>query len=78
MNDLKGCYDRIVHTVAILVLMAFGVEHTAASMLMETLQLAEHLIKTGFGVSEPLYGNRGLVPEQGLGQGNGNAPAYGA
>ena len=75
MNNLKGCYDRIVHIVAILVLMAYGVDHTAAAMLMETLQLAEHSIKTGFGVLEPLYGNNEEVPEQGLGQGNRNAPA---
>jgi hypothetical protein len=25
MNDAKGCFDRIVHTVAILVLLSFGV-----------------------------------------------------
>ena len=75
MNDLKGCYDRVVHTVAILVLLAFGLNYTAAKLMMEVLQVAEHSIKTGFGVSQPAYGGREEVPEQGLGQGNGCAPA---
>ena len=75
MNDLAGCYDRIVHTVAILVLLAFGMEYQTARLLMETLQAAEHSIQTGYGISDPMYGGNDPVPTQGLGQGNGNAPA---
>ena len=76
MNDLKGNYDRIVHTVAILVLLSFGIHYDTARMMMEVLQLAEHRIKTGYGVSQHLYGGKkgDPVPEMGLGQGNGNAP----
>ena len=76
MNDLKGNYDRIVHTVAILVLLSFGLHYESTRFLMEVLQVAEHCIKTGFGVSQPLYGGykKGEAPEMGLGQGNGNAP----
>ena len=77
MNDLKGNYNRIVHTVAILVLLSFGLHYESARFLMEVLQVAEHCIKTGFGVSQPLYRGykKGEAPEMGLGQGNGNAPA---
>ena len=76
MNNLKEYYDRIVHTVAILVLLSFGIHYDTARMIMEVLQLAEHRIKTGYGVSQHLYGGKkgGSVPEMGLGQGNGNAP----
>ena len=55
MNDAKGCYDRIVHTVAILVLMSFGLNHTVAQILFQVLQTAEHNIKTGYGVSQTGY-----------------------
>ena len=75
MNDLKGNYDRIVHTVAILVLLSFGIHYDTARMMMEVLQLAEHQIKTGYGLLQHLYGGKkgDSVPEMGLGQGNGNA-----
>ena len=74
MNDAKGCYDRIVHTVAILVLMSFGLSHTPAKVMFEMLQTAEHNVKTGFGPSQKAYGQQS-PPIQGAGQGNGCAPA---
>ena len=53
MNDLKGCYDRVVHTVAILVLLAFGLNYTTAKLMMEVLQVAEHSIKQVSGYHNP-------------------------
>ena len=73
MNDAKGCYDRIVHVVAILVLMSYGLSYKSARVLFETLQKADHQIKTGFGVSEVMYGNDPTL-HLGLGQGSGHAP----
>ena len=64
MNDAKGCYDRIHHVVAILVLMSFGLSWLPTKILFEALQLAEHRIKTGYGVSEHVYGNS-IIPEMG-------------
>ena len=72
MNDARGCFDRIVHTVAILVFMRFGVPAMIARILFGRLQKARHRIKTGFGISEPVYGDE-KVPIQGSGQGNGIA-----
>ena len=37
MNDTKGCYDRIDHTFAVLVLMYFGVPWHVATMLFRIL-----------------------------------------
>ena len=57
MNDAKRCYDRIDHTFAILVLMFFGVPWCVATNLFHVLQQARHSIKSGYGVSQPVYGN---------------------
>ena len=72
MNDDRGCFNRIVHTVAILVFMSFGVLAMIARTLCGTLQKARHRVKTGFGISEPVYGDE-ETPIQSSGQGNGIA-----
>ena len=50
MNDTKGCYDRIDHNFAILVLMFFGVPWMVARNLFRVLQQARYHIKTSYGV----------------------------
>jgi retron-type reverse transcriptase len=75
MNDAKGCFDRVNHTIAILVLTSFGVSRVLARSLFETLQKADHQIKTGYGKSDKAYGNSDEPePHQGIGQGNGLGP----
>jgi hypothetical protein len=75
MNNAKGCFDRINHTFAILVLMSFGVSAVLARSLFETLQKADHHIKTGYGRSDKAYVNNDEPePHQGIGQGNGLGP----
>ena len=73
MNDARGCYDRIVHSIVILVFMSFGVAGETARAMFKVLQEAEHHMKTGFGRLERAYGNK-PVPQQGSGQGNGMGP----
>ena len=73
MNDAKGCFDRIQHTFAILVLMYYGVAWSLATTLFEVLQKAKHKIKTGYGVSTPVYGNKESAISS-IGQGNGLGP----
>ena len=67
----KGCYDRIDHTFAILVLMYFSVPWSVATMMFLLLQQARHSIKTGYGLSKPVYGDLSAV----IGQSNGIGPA---
>ena len=74
INDAKGCYDRINHTFAILVLLSFGLCLLHAQIVSKALQLAKHRIKTGFGVSEPAYGIQDDEPLMGVGQGNAQGP----
>ena len=47
MNNAKRCFDCIFHTVAILVLLSFGMSSTTTRTPFKTLQKAEHYIKTG-------------------------------
>ena len=42
MNDAKGCYDRVQHVAAILVLMSYGLAYIPATLIFQTLQEAEH------------------------------------
>ena len=73
MNNVRGCYNRIVHSIAILVLMSFGVAGETTRVMFKVLQEVKHHMKTDFGKSEKAYGNK-LVPQQGSGQGNGIGP----
>ena len=73
MNDACGCFDRINHTIAILVLMHFGLAWIPATILFDVLQRTEHKIKTGFGISKPIYGISD-PPLNGTGQGNPIGP----
>ena len=73
MNDAKGCFDQIQHTFAVLVLMYYGVAWSVATILFEVLQKARHEIKTSYGVSAPVYGDKETAIS-GIGQGNGLGP----
>ena len=46
---------------------------TATRALFETLQKAEHYIKTVYGVLDVAYSNK-VILTQGTGQGNSNGP----
>ena len=73
MNNARGYYDRIVHSIAILVIMSFGVAGRTARAVFKVLQDAEYYIETRFGRSGKAYGNE-TVPRQGSRQGNGIGP----
>ena len=78
-NDALQCYDRIVHSVAMLCMMSRGADPVALRSLFSTLQNAVHCVMTGFGPSEPMYGGimramQGLLPIMGILQGNGMGP----
>ena len=64
MNNARGCYDRIVHSIAILVLMNFGFLGQIVRALFKVLQEVDHFMKTGFGRSDRAYGNK-TIPHQG-------------
>jgi hypothetical protein len=74
-NDLKSCYDRIVHTVASLSLQGIGLQESEIVCMFSTLQNLEHTIRTAYGDSDKTYGgDLWVIPMQGVYQGNGAGP----
>jgi hypothetical protein len=53
-NDDIQCYDRIVHSVAVLSMMRRGVNRQAMNSLFQQLQQADHHIVTAHGISDSL------------------------
>ena len=74
-NDAKSCYDRIVHSFASIAMRRLGAHPQAVTSMLSTLQTAKHHIVTAFGTSDTHFGQDRYPPLQGLGQGNGGAPA---
>jgi hypothetical protein len=75
-NDAKSCYDRIVHSVAMLAYQRLGIPSPPIQCMIHTIQNMKHHIRTTFGDSTFTLSNDGsLVPYQGTLQGNGASPA---
>jgi exonuclease III len=74
-NDAKGCFDRVVHSVAYMCLRRFGAPAAAIVSMLRTIQGMTHHVRTAFGDSTTTYGSRSTIPNQGLLQGNGASGA---
>ena len=75
-NDAKSCYDRIVHSVAMLSMRRMGYPLPPLISMFSTLQQLRQYIRTSAGDSSTFYdGSHTNVPMQGTGQGNGASPA---
>jgi Reverse transcriptase (RNA-dependent DNA polymerase) len=75
-NDAKGCYDRIVHSVASLCMQRLGMPIQPIVSMFTTLQQMRHHIRTAYGDSESYFRANQVNPIaiQGVGQGNGAGP----
>jgi hypothetical protein len=74
-NDMKSCYDQVVHSVASIAMEPQNVPDTACICMFTTLQNLEHTVRTIYGNSDTGYGGTlWAVPSHGLGQGNGAGP----
>jgi hypothetical protein len=76
INDMKGCYDRIVHSVASICLQRFGMPMEPIKMMFQTLQSLKHYVRTSGGTSSKFFNAKDIHPVaiQGIGQGNGAGP----
>ena len=75
-NDAKSCYDRIVHSVAMLSMRRMGYPLPPLISMFSTLQQLRQYIRTSAGDSSTFYdGSHTDIPMQGTGQGNGASPA---
>ncbi len=73
--DAANCYYRIAHAMASLIFQSFGVESTAVSTMLETIKEMKFFLGTAYGDSKRFAGSSIKIKTQGLGQGNGAAPA---
>jgi hypothetical protein len=76
VNDMKGCYDRIVHSVASICFQRLGMPLLSLRSMFATLQHMEHFIQTAHGLSDSSFQASAIHPTaiQGIGQGNGAGP----
>jgi len=75
-NDAKFCYDRIVHSVAMLSMRRMGYPVEPLISMFSTLQQLRQYIRTSAGDSDTYYdGSHTNIPMQGVGQDNGASPA---
>ena len=54
--DASNCYDRIAHTIASLVIQAFGVPTTAIKTMLGAIENMKFYLRTGFGDSKSFTG----------------------
>ncbi|CAJ1956228.1 unnamed protein product [Cylindrotheca closterium] len=73
-NDAKSCFDHVVHWVAIVTMLRFGLTWRVLSSMFNMLSSATHHVCTGFGDSKRSFCPPSAVPLQGCGQGNGAGP----
>ena len=73
--DAAQCYDRIVHSLAILLCQKEGAPMSSLLMMFGTIQCMTYFIRTTFGDSQGSYGGHKDIPFQGTCQGNGASPA---
>ena len=74
--DLKSCYDRIVHTPAIMAVERLGIPSEPITSMFKTIESASHITRTAYGDSTATYGGQEHfnAPVMGVGQGNGCGP----
>jgi hypothetical protein len=74
-NDAKICYDRIVHSIASILMKQQKVPASACICFFTTLQNLYHTVRTIYGYSKSGYGGTlWAVTYSGVGQGNGTSP----
>jgi hypothetical protein len=73
--DASNCYDRIAHTMALLVFHAFGAPITAIKTMLGAIENMKFFLCTGFGDLKSFAGSGISINMQGLTQGNGASPA---
>ncbi len=69
--DASNCYDRIAHAMALLIFHSFGVEDTAVTAMLETIQEMKFFLRMAFGDSKEFAGLTIEVKLQRIGQENG-------
>jgi hypothetical protein len=73
INDMKGCYDRIVHSVAALSMKRFGAQDNPLRMMFYTIQQLQHFVRTAYGLSSTFF-REFIVEVKSIGNGEVSVP----
>ncbi len=65
--DASNCYDCIAHAMASLIFQSYGVEDTAVTTMLKTIQEMIFFLRTAFRDSKEFAGLTFEVKTQGLG-----------
>jgi hypothetical protein len=75
-NDAKSFYDRIVHSIASILMQQHNIPASACIRVFTTLNNLHPIVRTIYGDFKSCYGGTlWAVPYYGVGQGNGAGPA---
>ena len=69
-NDIKSCFDRIVHWVSTLALQCLGVPKNTVLCIFQIIQKACHKIGTAYGMPKNTYSGDRRNPIKGTSQGS--------
>ena len=58
--DAASCYDRIVHSIAILITRHEGLSLLPLLALFGVIQQMRYFVRTGYGESESIYGGENI------------------
>ena len=74
--DAASCYDRIVHSIIILIARHVRLNLIPLLAFFGVIQHMKYYVRTGYGESTTMYGVTRNVPFQGTCQVNGESPTY--
>jgi hypothetical protein len=75
-NDATACFDRMIPSLVMLSLRAYGVPEQIVRLLGTTLEKMRYRIKTKIGVSKRYYQHTDDDPIYGTGQGSAGSPCF--
>jgi hypothetical protein len=73
-NDAKACYDRIVHSCASLCVQLVSTDPNPSLVVCSNWSTPLNTTLPVFGEYKTFFKQSGLIPLQGVGQGNGAGP----
>jgi hypothetical protein len=75
-NDATACFDRMIPSLVMLSLRAYGVPEPVVTLMGTTLEKMRYRIKTKIGISTRSYGHTEEQPIFGTGQGSAGSPCF--
>jgi hypothetical protein len=75
-NDVKACFDRMIPSLVMVSLRAYGIPEEIVCLLGNTLEKMRYRIKMKTGISTKYYQHSAAAPIYGTGQGRAAPPCF--